>query len=209
MTTDQGDTLTIDAVVRTFQAANAQLQVAAEKIDVIAQHEVVTARASSSLEASAASVGRLVSQADEAVKSLQAALEMAARSLRAGAALLDSAVLTELQREVGALGSRIQGVENRIAAAEGTSLAHLESLSLELRGVEKTLEEEFTGIEEDLTDFEENLGRLREGAQTHASALSGLAATTAQIVQSNGRLMMVGAGILVLQVVGLVLLLAR
>lgn len=191
MTTEQEDTLTIDAVVRSFQAANAQLQLAAEKIDVIAQHEATTARASSSLEASAASVGRLVNQTDEAVKSLQAALDMASQSLRAGAALLDSAVLTELQREVGTLGSLIQDVEGRIGAAEGTILPQLESLGAGLSGLRADVE------------------ALNAGSQAHASELSELSTSAARITRSNGRLMMLGGGILVLQVVSLVLLLTR
>ncbi|RJQ12113.1 MAG: hypothetical protein C4558_02395 [Dehalococcoidia bacterium] len=184
MTTEQEETLTIDAVVRSFQAADAQLRRAAEKIEVISQHEANTGRAASSLEASAASVDHLVAQAQEAVRSLQSALDLAGQSLRAGAALLDSAVLTDLQRQVASLDELTRGVDAHVESAEAALSSRLDGVASEITG-------------------------LRDGANSLAAVTNETSELASRAVRATRRIMLLGVAILALEIVGVALLVMR
>jgi len=188
MTSGQDETLTLDAVVRRFQSADEQLRLAADKISGIVDHEEVTARASASLESSAASVKELVAKAEDAIATVQQSLKLASESLEAGAALLDSAVLTEIQRQVEALAHSAALLDQRTGAMET-------KLSTEIASLARALDEAIAVV---VTRFDEA-----------DSSRAGVSSRIAGVEASIRNVVFIGIGVLVLQAGALVLLVLK
>ncbi|MEX2375021.1 MAG: hypothetical protein WD942_05460 [Dehalococcoidia bacterium] len=188
MTNAHDGTLTLDAVVRSFSEADEQLRLAADRIKSLAIHEENTARATASLETTASSVAELVTRAEDAMGVLRDSLGLASRSLEAGAALLDSAVLVDLQRQVNAVTEAIARIDEQARTADERTTAGISSMTDSLDMVGSSVSDQIESV--------------KATQASHADEMKKLG-------YSVGRLGLVGFTIAVLQIAAIVILLVK